>query len=261
MHADMVDELESTRIAAANRLRQLTDPGEHGHGLTLNHPDIRRLAAMVETLERAEHDAILNLQRAMRHHPLGAWVKATPGVGEKQAARLLASIRDPYWHDLHDRPRRLYELNAYCGMHLCETSGGQSSAADDSHPGSQSTPGTQCPPAARVAPTRRRGERANWNAAARQRVWLIAESCVKVRNSPYRDVYDATRVKYAAAVHDVPCKRCGPSGSPAEAGSPLSAGHQHARAMRAMCKQILKDLWREARKLHHPTDNEEGADG
>ncbi len=246
LFADVVDDLEGVRIANANRLRQLTDQGENGHGLTAEHPEVRRLAAMVEQLEDLEHQAVLNLKRAMRNHPLGAWVKATKGVGEKQAARLLASIRDPYWNDLHGRPRRVYELYSYCGM----------STVEASHPGSQITPGTQAVAAARVAPSRKRGERANWNGAARQRVWLIAESCVKVRTSPYRDVYDATRLKYADAVHQVPCVRCGPSGSPAEPGSPLSAGHQHARAMRAMCKQILLDLWREARNLHHTTDTE-----
>jgi hypothetical protein len=69
-------------------------------------------------------------------------------------------------------------------------------------------------------------------------------------HSPYRETYDKTRVKYAEAVHEAPCTRCGPKGHPAAIGTPLSAGHQHARAMRAMSKEILRDLWREARRLH-----------
>lgn len=223
MCSDVVDDLEAVRIANANRLRQLTDDGEYGHGLDERHPDVARLSAIVDSLAAAEHSAVLNLQRAMRKHPLGPWVKATQGVGEKQAARLLGAIRDPYWNDLHNRRRSLRELWAFCGLHVL----------DDG-----------------TAPARKRGQKANWHSEARKRVWLIAASCLKQLDSPYRKVYDETREKYADATHAVACHRCGPSGKPAPAGSPLSAGHQHARAMRAMCKEILRDLWREARRLH-----------
>jgi hypothetical protein len=235
--ADMVDELESARIANANRLRQLTDTSDLGHGLSLAHPHVTRLAGLVEDLEHAEHQAVLSLQRAMREHPLGAWVKATAGVGEKQGARLLATIRDPYWNDLHHRPRLVSELWAFCGFHTVRA-------------GDQVVGETQDVHVARVAPFNRRGQKSNWNAAARQRVWLIAGSCVKVTQSPYRDVYDQERVKYADAIHQAPCVRCGPAGKPAAAGTPLSLGHQHGRAIRRMCKEILRDLWREAARIH-----------
>jgi hypothetical protein len=237
LFADILDDLESVRIANANRLRQLTDTSEHGHGLSLHSQEVKRLASLVATLEESEHQAVLNLQRAMRAHPLGAWVKQTRGVGEKQAARLLAAIRDPYWNDLHQRPRIVSELWAYCGLHVVHLGGQEASAP-------------HVDGAAGVAPTRRRGQKANWNNQARQRVWLIAASCIKCADSPYRDVYDAERAKYADAVHAAPCPRCGPAGKPAQPGSPLSAGHQHGRAMRRMCKEILRDLWREAARIH-----------
>jgi len=230
MCADIVDDLERVRCANENRLRALTTPpnqadadGEcRGHGLTLDHPDVLRLSMLVDSLKDAEHKAVLNLSRAMRRHPLGGWVKGQVGVGEKQAARLLATIRDPYWNDPHNRPRTLRELWAYCGFHVLDAS----------------------------APTRRRGEKANWNAEARKRTWLIAASCLKQADSPYRKVYDETRAHYADAVHQSPCVRCGPSGKPAQPGSPLSLGHQHGRGMRAMGKQILCDIWTEAKRLH-----------
>ncbi|MCG7592431.1 hypothetical protein [Mycobacterium sp. PSTR-4-N] len=227
LFADVLDDLETVRIANQNRLRQLTDAGPHGHGLSLHSGEVKRLASLVEHLEASEHQAVLCLQRAIRVHPLGAWVKNTHGVGEKQAARLLASIRDPYWNDLHERPRTVSELWAYCGFHTIETA-----------------------PGARMAPKHRRGQRSNWNTLARTRVWLIAESCVRSAASPYRSVYDTARAKYADATHAAPCQRCGPSGTPAAAGTPLSLGHQHARAMRLMCKEILRDLWHEAQRLH-----------
>jgi hypothetical protein len=81
------------------------------------------------------------------------------------------------------------------------------------------------------------------------RAYLVAVSIVKA-GGPYREVYDVARAKYLDAVHAAPCKRCGPAGKPAQPGSPISAGHQHARALRIVAKEVLKDLWREAKRLH-----------
>jgi hypothetical protein len=255
LFADAVGDLEAVRIANENRLRQLTDPGELGHGLSVEHPQVRKLAELVDALENAEHQAVLSLKRAMRAHPLGDWVKATAGVGEKQATRLLASIRDPYWNDLHERPRTVSELWAYCGFHTVHATdhlpdATQARPVGGGHAGDHRGCETQLTSVARVAPVRRRGQKANWNSDARQRIWLVAVSCVKVARSPYRDVYDQARAKYSVAVHLSPCVRCGPSGTPAAIDSPLSLGHQHARAIRLMCKEILRDLWREAQKIH-----------
>lgn len=247
MAADVLDDLERVRIANENRLRAFITPADvvdsdgvaRGFGLTLDHPDMARLAALVDDLKAAEHRAILNLQRAMRKHPLGQWVKDAPGVGEKQAARLLAVVRDPFWNDLHGRPRTVSELWAYCGLHVVL------------HPGSHTSCDTPPAAAAGVAPRRQRGQRSNWNEDARKRAWLIAASCVKQpAGTRYRQVYDETRVKYADAVHAAECIRCGPSGKPALAGSPLSLGHQHARALRAIAKAVLKDLWRVSAEFH-----------
>ena len=228
--ADVLDDLEKVRIANENRVRQLTrteadsDGEERGHGLTLDNPMVKKLVTSVESLAQAEKDATANLQKAMKAHPLGPWVKSQAGVGEKQAARLLATIGDPYWNDLHDRPRTVSELWAFCGY-----------AVHDGH-----------------AQARRRGERSNWSADAKMRTYLISVSCVKqsAEKSKYRRVYDEGRAKYADAVHPHDCKRCGPAGKPAAAGSPLSAGHQHNRAIRLISKELLKDLWIASRDLY-----------
>lgn len=276
--ADILDDFEKVRIANENRLRQLTDTGEHGHGLTMDNPELIKLAALVEGISDFEHQAILALQRTVRKHPLGIWAKPIVGIGEKQLARLLAAIRDPYWNDLHDRPRTVSELWAFCGYHVVKV-GGQT--RDDTHvafathsqtSGSQIVLDAQPHHAAGsashidqasdntqdgtvgVAPKRQRGQQANWKGIARDRCYLIAESCIKQANSPYRKVYDDTRAHYADAVHDVPCVRCGPKGKPAPVGSPLSLGHQHARGLRKVAKTILRDLWREAKRLHELED-------
>ena len=126
--ADILDDLERVRISNENRLRQLTrdqadsDGIERGFGLDVTHPDVARLAALVQMLGDAEHQATLNLQRIMRKHPLGPWVRNTKGIGEKQGARLIAAIGDPYWNTLHDRPRTVSELWAYCGYHVIKNS-------------------------------------------------------------------------------------------------------------------------------------------
>lgn len=273
--ADVVDDLEKVRIANENRLRQLTrteadaDGEERGFGLTEDHPDVARLAALVGMLGEAEHKAVLNLQRLLRKHPLAPWLKAQKGIGEKQAARLLAVIGDPYIRPEltradgtvePSRPRTVSELWAYAGYHVMNFPADQSlnDAQGRSVGGDQTGHPDQSSADAHtgnvgVAPKRQRGQRANWSTVAKTRTYLIAESCIKNRQSPFRIVYDDTRAKYADATHAAPCARCGPSGKPALAGSPLSDGHKHARAMRAVSKAVLKEIWREAKRLHTET--------
>lgn len=276
--ADVLDDLERVRIANENRLRQLTraeadvDGLDRGFGLPLDHPDVTRQAAIVlaflcdsavastgKTPKKAgcclEHDAERNLAALLRKNPLGGWVKQARGVGPKQGARLLASIGDPYFNTLHNRPRTVSELWAYAGYHVLPAgqtardsqgalaSGGQT-GGDPDHPGT----GAQAGPVG-VAATRVRNHKVNWSPTAKMRAHLVAVSILKA-GGPYRDVYDATRAKYDGALHQVECRRCGPAGKPAQVGSPLSAGHQHARALRAVAKTVLRDLWREAKRIH-----------
>jgi hypothetical protein len=285
--SDVLDDLERVRIANENRLRQLTrdetdsDGEERGFGLTLDHPDVKRLAALVDALAKAEHDAELNLKRQLGKHPLGPWVKQARGVGEKQAARLLTAVGDPYWNDLHDRPRTVSELWSYCGYHVLRVShmpiGTHLSCADAAQlPAGQSATGAHSRTASGgqaggspdqeavgahsrcvgVAATRARGQKANWSADAKMRAYLVAVSIVKA-GGPYREVYDGARAKYDGAIHQAECKRCGPKGNPAQPGSPISAGHQHARAVRLVAKTVLKDLWREAKRLHEDVQDDD----
>ena len=250
MAADVLDDLEKTRIANQNRMRSLEQDGLG------DLKEVAVLAGIVDGLAKLEHDALLSLQRTVRKHPLGPWVKSNVGLGEKQAGRLLAALGDPYWHGLHDRPRTVSELWAFCGYHVLpaghttfdsqrEVAGrGQAGGDTDQcgHNDQRRTVG--------VAPSRRRGQRTNWSAEAKMRAYLCAESCIKQRHSPYRKVYDDAREHYAEAVHGTSCVRCGPKGKPAEIGSPLSDGHKHARALRKVSKEILKDAWRAAKEWH-----------
>lgn len=232
--ADVLDDAERTHIANANRLRQLTrtatdsDGEDRGFGLDESHPDVARLAALVDLLARVEHDATLNLNRLLRKHPLYPFLKGIRGVGDKQAARLLAAIGDPYWNDLHDRPRTVSELWAYCGL----------------RPGQRRT----------------RGVKSNWSTIAKTRAWLVIESCMKQLDagcktgtgvaehvvgcscSPYRVVVDERRTRTATTNPDWTPK------------------HSQLDGMRVASKALLRDLWREAKRLHDPPSGQVGHD-
>lgn len=229
--SDSLDDMEQLRIATENRVRQLTrtetdsDGEMRGLGLDARSPEVANAMHMLDQLKALEHGQTLALKREIRKSPFNDWVQRSKGIGEKQAARLISVLGDPYWNDLYDRPRTVSELWAYCGY-----------AVNDG-----------------VAQRRRKGEKSNWSAKAKSRAFLMAQSCVKAVGGEYRALYDAAREHYQDAVHPHDCVRCGPAGKPAPAGSPLSAGHQHARALRIVAKEILKDIWLEARAAHGVT--------
>lgn len=244
--AAQVDDLETVRIASDNRYRMLATSVEdkdgilRGMNLGVDDPQVKRLQLVVTGMKELEEKAIKNLQKYMRDSAWRTWMDEARGVGAKQLARLLASVGDPYWHPVHDRPRRVTELWAYAGMHNVRVGAdGKFDAKGDYF----------------AAPRRQRGVQGNWSEEARKRVWLIASSCMKQPDGTrYRDVYTAAREKYEEAVHRVACVRCGPSGSPKPVGSSLSLGHQDGRARRAVAKEILKDLWVESRFQHGDED-------
>lgn len=260
--ASQLDGIEELRKATDSRFRQATrdiaDADGHfrGLGLPADSPDVAAVRTTGEALAKLEHAVILDLQRAMRRHPLGPWQKATIGVGEKQLARLLAVIGDPYWNTLHDRPRTVSELWAYSGLHTLPADQG----SPDTHTRNPGGAPTSAPPLAtdasqpkykpRGAARRAKGQRANWSTDAKTRAYLIAESCVKQARSPYRETYDKRRAATAERVHDRPCPQCNGAGRKDLEATPWRPGHQHADALRIVSKAILRDLWIAAREVH-----------
>ena len=246
--ADVLDDAERTRIANENRLRQLTrsetdsDGEERGFGLDDSHPDVARLAALVDMLKQIEHQAGLNLNRLLRQHPLGPWVKAQKGIGEKQAARLLAVIGDPYVNEQTGEIRTVSQLWAYCGH---------------GDPSRRKFKGMTQADLFRLG-----------NPTAKSRLWLIACAVLKAGGGEEKatELADnqSTHASLAAVYyhrknatvgreHANDCVRCGPSGKPALAGSPWSDAHRHADALRVLGKTILRELWIEAKRLHDAT--------
>lgn len=226
--AESVDDLENVRKASENRLRQLTrstadsDGETRGHGLPEDSQTVQRLRLTLDLLGQAEVQAVRNLERQMAAHPLGPWVKAQNGLGLKTIARLLSAVGDPYWNTLHDRPRTVSELWAYCGLAV--------------HDGK--------------AQRRAKGQKANWSDAAKMRAWNCVQPIIKNARSPYRAVYDAARAASAGSVYDERYAGRILNGKPIVVGQPISDGHLHARAIRVVMKAILRDLWVESKKIH-----------
>jgi hypothetical protein len=223
---ELLNDLEGVRIANDNRIRSLRED----LGLADDDKSMVTATLIAKSLAEAEKLATQELRSLLKATSLRSWIKETVGVGEKQGARLLAVIGNPCWRFDNEAdefvPRSIAQLWSYCGYAVVNGR----------------------------APARTRGHQANWNTEARTRAYLIAESCIKHATSPYRKVYDEGRAKYQDSTHSVECKRCGPSGNPAKAGSPLSDGHKHARAMRLVAKAVLKDLWLAARDAEEDLD-------
>lgn len=230
---DTLDDLEDLRISTENRYRSLTrdeadsDGEVRGLGLSVDHPVVKQVGNALDVLRRQEHEMTLAVQREVRKSVFAPWVKAQKGVGEKQAARLLASIGDPYINESTGEIRTLRQLWAYSGYAV---DGGRARHA---------TKGMTQEELFKMG-----------SPDIKMRAYLIATSCVKSLDGEYRAVYDADRLASAESVHISDCRRCGPQGKPALAGTPLSLGHQHARAIRKISKEVLRDLWLIAREAH-----------
>jgi len=243
--AAILDELEQVGIANQNRLRMLLQ-----RGLPADDPDVEMFSDLIAKVEALAEEATDQIERFMIHqHPLGVWVKDTVGVGAKQAGRLLGEIGDPYWaHTVYedkdtgekievDYQRSFGDLVAYCGLHVQNEQ----------------------------APRRRKGQQSNWNSNARKRLWLIADQSLRYTGephksgprqgqpaprSPYRDVYETGREKYENATHHYACQMCGKPGHPAPVGTALEPRHQHARALRLVMREILRDIWQRSKEIH-----------
>lgn len=232
-----------------------------------------------------EHKVTLDLQKAVKAHPLGAWCASMPGVGPKQFGRLLGAIGNPYWNALEGRPRRgPAELWAYTGYHVLpasQTTADTQPRAAGGQPSATSTDQIESGPhtlgVGGVAPKRTKGVRANWNSEAKMRAFLIAQSCVKQKGNEaavYRTLYEQARAAEDHKVHNAACAQCGvcdscgrPPGKNktdhadetgcvarkvrhAEAGDPLKDSHKNARALRKVAKAVLRDVFLEAKAWH-----------
>jgi hypothetical protein len=259
--ANQVGDLENFRKACGSQLGVLTRVGpdadgkHRGWGLPLDHPAVLQQQAVVEGVKALEDQAVKALEKHLKRSPLGPWVLAQRGIGFKTMARLLASIGDPYWNALHDRPRLVSELWSYCGY---------------------GDPAAQ---------RKVKGQRVGWNPEAKMRGFLCIEPTTKMLRKPchsvkddkglvvetihvegctcseWRIFYDQEKARYQGSVHERECPRCTGKGQPpASIGSPRKAAHVNQIAIRNTTKQLLRDLWLEAKRLHELADDQGSVD-
>ena len=290
MYAEIIDDLESSRIANENRLRQFVraDDGERmppdvcdpedkavtakllravrlEAGLAAQQarnprrlpgwmPEVQDLCELVVLIQAAEHEATLTLRRTMRKHPLWQWAKGIAGLGDKQFARFLGVTGDPYVRGVIDYG------DGITAAPYPRTLGQWRAYCGHGDPGRRPFTGMSQADA-----------KALGNRTAKMRAHLIAEQFMKSvggtdaggavkPRSPYRDVYEAARETYSTRVHEAECRNrsrfspngCGIREHPewGEPGSPWRDGHQHAAALRLVAKTFLDDLYAEAKRLH-----------
>lgn len=232
--AETVDDLEGVRKAMENRIRQITNDQIDSDGVLRglaepeNSPTVVSLRVSLDEITKAEKEAVRNLEKVMKNHPLGPWIKEQNGLGLKTVARLLAAVGDPYWNTLYGRPRTVSELWAYCGLAVRPDG---------------------------CIQRRQKGQKSNWSDTAKMRVWNIVQPIIKNRNSPYRHLYDQVKEGYQGRVYDERYAGRKLKGATIVAGDPIPAGHINAMTERIVMKAILKDLWIESKRLHEKATN------
>lgn len=240
MYAEIYADALEFRKSTLNKLRS---------GTVID--DAARMTDVSGIFTEVEHQMSLAMKRELRKTvspSVRAWQKSESGIGEHLFARLIGIIGDPYiatpyrWQGTGEnrvlvaeptRSRTVSQLWAYCGHGDPERKVFKGITAEEL--------------AALGSPN------------AKMLVHLLAEACVKAgvrvvedtderkAISRYGQVYLDARAAYADRTHAIECKRCGPSGHPAAAGSVMSKGHQNAAALRKVGKELLKDLWEAAR--------------
>ncbi len=230
-----LEDQRKARISIENRARS---------GDNLADEEFPQLAAMLALEETFKADMRVALREVVRPEIL-EWQKFSKGIGEHLLARLLGATGDPrvahphHWEPnpkynasreqneknpkkilVRDQPyeRTIGQLWQYCG-HGAKSVRQKGMTQED---------------ALKLGNTR-----------AKTATYLLAESCVKTGgvNGVYKLVYNMARLRFRDRTHSEPCVRCGPSGKPAQIGSPWSKGHIHASALRITGKEILRDLW------------------
>lgn len=236
--SDTLNDVEALRIATENRHRMLTRSTEdkdghiRGYGLTKDEPMVALTAATLEALVFQEKALTKQIEKEVKKTPYENWIKRSRGIGAKQAARLLAALGDPYLNEQTGEPRTVSQLWAYSGYGRIQD-------------------GVTMRPRKGMSQEELFGL---GNPQVKMRLHMIAKSVVKAgpgEGGKYREIYDTERLVQDMKVHSAPCPQCHEK----EAGTPLKPGHQHARALRKVAKEVLRDLWIEGKVYYEGKEN------
>lgn len=239
-HAAMLNDIQKTRQAVGNR--QWAGNSLHVLDVEMN----EALMASALNTEEQFAKALTRVYKQVVPDELQAWQKAAKGVGDLQFARLLGEIGDPFiatpysWsttppkdhvclplqcgkerHLVAGVPfyRTLPQLWQYCGL---------------GDPNRRVTKNITA-----------EGLMALGKPQGKVLMHRIVAQVVMAKrfNGEYAVLYDAIKNGYVSKTHESECKRCGPSGKPAQPGSSWSPGHQDAAAKRYVAKEILRDIY------------------
>jgi len=214
-------DIQKLRIAVELRIGAMERDG-------IQEEQLLPLRAQLDSLDALEHDLDRHLERLMKRHPIAPWIRAEAKGLSLRTFALLFGITGPL-----DRFETVPKLWKYLGLHVV-----------DGH-----------------SARRTRGERLGFASEGRVRAHLIGTSIVKSGGGGrYREAYDRKRAEYLAR------PRLGDSGCPfgqehraaegkgilacvKEGDEGETSAHVHAAAMRYAVKRMLRDLWKEWRRV------------
>jgi len=139
------------------------------------------------------------------------WLSKIKGIGPVLSSNLIHIIGycDGKYPDGREKVPTISSLWHYCGLHVVNGK----------------------------APKRQKGQKVDYNTKARTLVWKIADSFVKKRTSPYREIYDSEKKRQISLME---------SNAP---NAPDSLGHAELRARRKVAKIFTAHYWLVARQI------------
>jgi hypothetical protein len=173
---------------------------------------IRRILDAVSKAHNYELSYKSFMQQYIKTEPLYTkWLSKIRGLGPVLSSDLLHIIGycDGKYPDGREKVPTISSLWHYCGLHVVNGK----------------------------APKREKGKKIDWNDDARTLAWNIANSFIRKRTKPYRQVYDSEKKRQLSLMD---------SNAP---NAPDSLKHAELRARRKVAKIFLAHYWLVARRI------------
>lgn len=224
-YARQLRDVQQLRVATGNRVAAMKRDGFADEWLAPQEHLLVELKALEKAVDR-------QLTALMRRHPLRSFIDEARGIALPGAARLLGVTGSL------DRFSTVSKLWAYLGLHVVDGK----------------------------APRRARGTKANWSPEGRKTCFVLGENIVRSGgDGPYRAAYDEKKAAYLARKltgpsecpfgHEHRAKSKGGAEKPGAAPCSVD-GHVHNAAKRYAVKFLLREMWREWRRVQGAADGQ-----
>lgn len=193
-------DLQKVRIQMGNRLIKEGKAEE----MTLTEFAEETLKKHAEEVSTAEKSFAKSIQKELKHYPIWKeYLLGVRGCGPLMGGVIISEIQDI------KRFPTISKLWTYCGFGLKDNS----------------------------IQKRTKGEKSNWNAYAKTKLFVLAECLIRSNNEKYRTLYDNYK-------HRLQNRRCTSHvGQKNLDDNGCTDGHRHAMSMRYMVKMFLMDLY------------------